>query len=114
MSLAAGRLRHRVTLQSRLVVQDEETGAPIDAWSTEATVWAAIEPLSVRDFIGAESRQSQVTGRIILRPVAGMDETWRVTHGGKVYQIVGILPDQDSGEEYVTLAVNQGANQAGS
>lgn len=113
MSLAAGRLRHRVTLQSLTLTQDGNTGAPIETWATEATVWAAIEPLSVRDFVAADARQSQVTGRIVLRPVAGLNETWRVTHGDKVYQIVGILPDQDTGEEYVTLAVAQGTSQAG-
>lgn len=113
MSLAAGRLRHRVRLESLALTQDAETGAPLEAWTTAATVWAAIEPLSVRDFVAADSRQSQVTARITLRPVAGLNETWRVVHGDRVYQIVGMLPDQDSGLEYVTLAVAQGPTQAG-
>ncbi len=113
MSLSAGRLRHRVRLESLTLTQDAETGAPIETWSASATVWAAIEPLSVRDFLSADSRQSQVTARITLRPVTGLNETWRVVHGSKVYQIVGILPDQDSGFEYVTLAVAQGPTEAG-
>lgn len=67
----------------------------------------------MRDFVSADSRQSQIVARIVMRPVAGMDETWRVVHGTKIYQIAGILPDQDSGIEYVTLAVAQGPSQAG-
>jgi SPP1 family predicted phage head-tail adaptor len=113
MSLPAGKLRHRVTLQAPMREQSQETGAPYDVWMPEGSVWAAIEPLSVRDFVGAEARQSQVTARITLRPITGLDETWRVLHRGKTYQIVGILPDQDTGREYVTLAVSQGPNQAG-
>jgi SPP1 family predicted phage head-tail adaptor len=113
MSLAAGRLRHRVTLESLTRTQDADTGAVIESWVSMGTVWAGIEPLSVRDFLSADSRQSQIVARIVMRPVTGMDETWRVVHGDKVYQIAGILPDQDSGTEYVTLAVSQGPNQAG-
>lgn len=113
MSLAAGRLNKRVVLESLAVTQDSETGAPIETWTNRGEAWAAIEPLSVRDFVSADSRQSQIVARIVMRPVAGMDETWRVVHGTKIYQIAGILPDQDSGIEYVTLAVAQGPSQAG-
>lgn len=113
MSLAAGRLRHRVTLQSLTRTQEANTGAVIETWVNMGTVWAGVEPLSVRDFVSADTRQSQIVARIVMRPVAGMDETWRVVHGTKIYQIAGILPDQDSGIEYVTLAVAQGPSQAG-
>ena len=113
MSIAAGRLNKRVRLESLSVSQDAETGAPVETWTSEGEVWAGIEPLSVRDFVSADSRQSQIVARIVMRPVTGMDETWRVVHKTKIYQIVGILPDQDSGMEYVTLAVGQGPNQAG-
>lgn len=113
MTLAAGRLRHRVRLESPTATQDGETGAPVMGWADEGDVWAAIEPVSVKDFIAADQRQANVTVRIVLRPVAGLDETWRVIHGARVYQIVGVLPDAESGLEYLTLACNQGANPAG-
>lgn len=113
MSLAAGRLRHRVTLESLTTTQDADTGALIQTWVGMGTVWAGVEPLSVRDFLSADSRQSQIVARIVMRPVAGMDETWRIVHRDKIYQIKGILPDAESGLEYVTIAVSQGANEAG-
>lgn len=113
MTLDTGKLRHRVTLESPTEDQDAETGAVVMVWSAEATVWAAIEPISVRDFIAADERQSRVTARIVIRHRSDVDASWRVTHGGKVYQIVGVLADQDSGREFITLAVGEGVNPGG-
>ena len=113
MTLAAGRLNKRVTLQSPVLDQDTATGALATVWADQAVVWAAIEPISVRDFIAADERQSRVTARIVMRYRAGVDASWRVAHGGKIYQIVGVLPDQDSGREYLTLAVGEGVNSGG-
>ncbi|MBP9035947.1 MAG: phage head closure protein [Comamonadaceae bacterium] len=113
MTLAAGRLNKRVTLQSPVLDQDTATGALATVWADQAVVWAAIEPISVRDFIAADERQSRVTARIVIRHRSDVDASWRVTHGSKVYQIVGVLADQDSGREFVTLAVGEGVNPGG-
>lgn len=113
MTLAAGRLRHRVRLESPVIARDAVTGAAETGWTLEANRWAAIEPLSVKDFVSADARQSKVGARIVLRPVSGLDASWRVVHGTRIYQIVGVLPDMESGREYVTLAVSEGTNEAG-
>ena len=34
----------------------------------------------------------------------------RVVHGGKVYNIHGVLPDMRSGLEYLTLPVSEGVS----
>lgn len=34
MSMDAGKLRHRVDLQSRMVAQDPNTGEPVISWET--------------------------------------------------------------------------------
>ena len=113
MTLAAGRLNKRIILQSPVLDQDSATGAVATVWADQASVWAAIEPVSVRDFVAADERQSRVIARIVIRHRADVDASWRVTHGGKVYQIVGVLADQDSGREFVTLAVGEGVNPGG-
>lgn len=106
MSLDAGRLRHRVTVQYPEEVQDTTTGAIDVVWRDFATVWAAIEPLSVREFMASASMQSEVTARIVIRTLAGIDAKMRVQHGSRYYGIKGILMDADSGLEYMTLAVS--------
>lgn len=113
MTIAAGRLNKRVALQSPTISQDNDTGATTETWGTVATVWASIEPLSVRDFIASDERQSKVAARITIRYRDDIDATWRVVHKARTYQIVGVLADQDSGIEYLTLAVAEGVNQGG-
>jgi SPP1 family predicted phage head-tail adaptor len=113
MSLKAGRLRHRVAIQSKANVQDPVTGEMVPTWTT-VTGWgsvpAAIEPLSAREFIAAQAVQSAVTARITLRYRAGLDASMRIVHNGTIYNIAGVLADPDSGLEYVTIPCSQGVN----
>lgn len=112
-----GSLRHRVTVQQRAAVQDPVTGEMSQDWADVATVWAAIEPLSVRDFIQSQAAQSQVSARIVMRyspAVAGISGDIRVLHlrgtqPAIVYHAQSVLRDKTSGIDYITLACSQGA-----
>lgn len=108
--MRAGHLRHRVTLQRPGLSQDPQTGEPVPGWQDVALVWASIEPLSAREFIAAQAGQSEITARIVIRHRAGVLPTMRVVHGGKVYNIHGVLPDMRSGREYLTLPVSEGVS----
>lgn len=109
--LDAGRLRHRVTIQARSNVQDPVSGETVIVW-TDAwiNVAAAIEPLSARELIAAQAQQSEVTARVTLRPLSGLTAQHRLVHNGRVYNIEGVIPDPDSGLEWVTLPVSEGAS----
>jgi SPP1 family predicted phage head-tail adaptor len=111
MALAVGRLRHRVELQAPVETQSS-SGSVSTAWVTQATVWAAIEPLSAREFIAAQSTQSQVNARIVIRRRSDITAKWRVLHTvrGTIYNIHGVLSDPDSGLEYQTLPVSTGVD----
>lgn len=111
-----GSLRHRVTVQQRAAVQDPITGEMSQDWLDVATVWAAIEPLSVRDFIQSRAAQSQVSARIVMRykpDVAAIAGDIRVLHlrgtqPAIVYHAEGVLRDKTSGIDYITLPCSQG------
>lgn len=105
--MQAAKLRHRITIETLVPVQNTTTGAVVDTWTTFATVWASIEPLSVREFIAAQATQSKVSARITLRHLAGVLPSMRVVHGSTVYNIEGVLPDKKSGKEMMTLPVSQ-------
>lgn len=109
MSLAAGKLRHQVRIE-RPVVGRDENGGTVTTWDLVAAVWAAIEPLSVREFIAAQSTQSFITARITIRYRDGLTADMRILHGAKVYNPAGFLADKDSGLEYMTIPCTQGAN----
>lgn len=111
MSIAAGRLRHRVTIEQKVITRDPDTGAPITTWQPFATdIAAEVVPLSAKEFIAAQAMQSQVSARITLRYRPGLLAAMRITFRGQVYNIAGVLPDNVSGLEYITLPVSQGTN----
>lgn len=109
MSLSAGRLRHRVRLE-RFDTSNDSNGDPVQEWDLVAEVWAAIEPLSAREFVASQAMQSQVTARITIRWRDDVVAAMRIVHGAKVYNIAGVLPDKESGREYLTLPVTEGVN----
>jgi SPP1 family predicted phage head-tail adaptor len=108
MGIAAGSLRHRVTLQQPVQSRNETTGEAIDVWVAVDEVWAAVEPLSAREFIQSAALQAEVVARITIRYRSDLLPTWRIVHGDKTYSIEGILADKESGVEYLTLPVSQG------
>ncbi len=114
MTLSAGRLRHRVRIDARSEARDA-FGTVIVSWVPVATVWAAIEPLSVREFIATAAQESQLTTRITIRARAGLDATLRLVHlvngvAGAIYNPAGFLADKESGLEYVTAPCSEGTN----
>ena len=108
MSLAAGRLRHRVTLQRQSATQDATTGEMIVSWVTVAELWAHVEPLSVREFIASAAMQSEVSAKVTIRYRTDINATMRFVFRGKLYNIAGVLPDNVSGLEYITLPCSEG------
>ena len=108
--MQAGKLNKRVSLQRPARVQDPQTGAMTDGWLEVRKQWASIEPLSANAFIAAQAVQSKVSVRIVLRYRDDIASAWRVVHKGRVYNIEGVLPDDKSGLEYLTLPCSQGVN----
>lgn len=124
MSLEAGRLRHRVRIEkydylrdsNGEAVQDPKDGTIAREWVEVDTVWAAIEPLSAREFIQSQATQSQVTARIVIRQRDDVDAACRLVHvrlgrPDVIYNPAGVLADPDSGLEYLTLPCSQGVNE---
>lgn len=109
MTLAAGSLCHRVTLQKQVTTRNED-GVQTTTWETVDTVWASVEPLSAREFIQSGQGQAAVTARITIRYRSDVEASWRALHRGKVYNIAGVLADRVSGLEYLTIPVSVGVN----
>lgn len=102
------KLRHRVTIQRRTSVQSPVTGAMEYKWNDLAEVWGSVVPSSVRDFTAAQASNVKVTARITIRYREDIQEKDRILFRGKIYSIEGILPDPDSGLEYLTLPCSEG------
>lgn len=117
MSIAAGRLRHRVRIERPVTAQNSQTGAMEVTWETfQDQVPAAIEPLSVKDFIQSAAMQSELSCRIVFRYIAGLTPDMRIIglnepYDGTVFNPAGFLGDKDSGLDYITAPCSQGVNQ---
>jgi SPP1 family predicted phage head-tail adaptor len=111
--LHAGELRHRVDIEQAKSVQNKSTGSVSIIWEKFAeNVPAKIVPLSGREFVQAGAVQSKVVARITLRRLAGMTAKMRVVDRETltIYNPEAILPDPESGREYITLPVSTGVN----
>lgn len=124
MAENSGKFRHRVRIEqydylrdsAGEVIQDPITGETPREWFEVATVWAAIEPLSAREYIQSQATQSQVTARIIIRQRDGLDAAMRLVHvrAGRpdvIYNPVAFLEDKESGLEYMTIPCSRGAGE---
>ncbi|WP_434774717.1 phage head closure protein [Pseudomonas oryzihabitans] len=108
--MRAGQLRQRVMLQRNGRHQDPGTGEIISGWSnlTDKPIPCSAEPVSGREFIAGQATQNEVTARIVIRYRAGITPAMRAVHRGVTYNIEAVLPDKNSGREYLTLMVSGG------
>jgi len=108
--MRAGQLRQRVMLQRDGRHQDPNTGEMISGWAnlTEKPIPCSVEPVSGREFIAGQATQNEVTARIVIRSRAGVTAAMRAVHRGVIYNIEAVLPDKNSGREYLTLMVSGG------
>lgn len=103
-----GKLRHRITLQSRVQTQDPVSGAVELTWSDYATeVPAEVVPLSGREFLSAAAEQAGVIARIVIRYDAGVLPTMRLVFDGVNHNIEAVLPDPTA-RRHLTLMVSRG------
>jgi SPP1 family predicted phage head-tail adaptor len=91
-------MRHRVTIQRP--VADPAWGGTT-TWQDHATVWAAIEPLSGREFFAAQQVQSETTGKITIRYIPGITADMRILHGSRIFELTA--PPIDPQERHAEL-----------
>lgn len=102
--MRASKLRQRITVYKQTSGRSPTGAVSTPTWTPWRTLWASIEPLSVKDVLTAQASGSHITARCILRYRNDIDSTMQISHNGRRYNIDGDpLPDADSGREYMTL-----------
>ncbi len=96
--MKAGQLDQRVTVE-RFSRTEDELGQPIESWAPLFTCWAAVEPLTGREFIAAQAAVSEVKVKIIMRYRPGITPADRVSHNGQVYGIEAVIDVHSSRRE---------------
>ena len=64
--IVVGRLRHRLTLEQAMTMEDGSGGFAI-GWAEVATIWGAIETLSGRETEASDAIKAEATHRITIR-----------------------------------------------
>lgn len=92
--MRAGKLRRRVALERKEVSQGDY-GEEIVAWAKYAAVWAAVEPVSGREFWTArQAEQGELTTRIRIRHRDDVQVADRVVWDGRTFDIETVLADE--------------------
>lgn len=101
-----GKMRHRITFQSFTGLQDDY-GDPLQSddsnWENTATLWAAIDPISGREFYAAEQSQSEVSHKIRCRYRSGLTTAMRIKYGKRIFQIVSIIDWEERHESLLIM-----------
>ena len=67
MTIRAGLLRHRVTIQQGAEGTADAHGVPAITWTDVATVWARIEPVSGLEQVRGMKLQAETTHLVTMR-----------------------------------------------
>ena len=100
--MKAGDLDQRVTVE-RYTSTEDELGQPIQSWAPLFTCWAAVEPLTGREYLAAQAAVSEVTARIRMRFRPCMTAEDRVIHNGTIYGIESLVDVRSGHRELVLM-----------
>lgn len=103
----AGKYRHRISL-GRVERERDPLGGDVESW----VVWregipAEVVPLSGREFTAASAEHGQVTARIEIPYLPGVENTMQVQFDGSSYAIRAVLADATA-RSHLTLMVDRG------
>ena len=115
----SGRLRHRVDVEKQIRQANQANGESRVVWSkVHKNVACRIEYLSGREYLLAQEKNSEMTARITMRYHPGLKASQRIVHktkrGTELFNILAVLPDRESLQEYVTIPCSAGVSDDGS
>ena len=100
------KLRHRVTFQKPSGKTANGMGEDVPVYVDFATVWAAVEPMTGREYSEAQKIRADTTYRVTVRYLAGVTPDMRIIHGGKTLNIASVLNIGERNVELQIIAVD--------
>lgn len=91
-----GQLRHRLVIEAPDETPDG-AGGVVRTWSTLATVWGEIEPLSADDVLLADKRVGLVTHKVHVRYRTDLDLGHRFRLGARLFTIRALRDPEERG-----------------
>ncbi len=104
-AVSIGTLRHRVVLEAPAGPSDG-AGGTSQGWSTVATLWAAIEPLSGTETLEADRVSGRITHRLVLRYRLGVVPGMRLRLATRIFEIRSVL-DVGEGRRFLECSAEE-------
>jgi len=92
-----GRLRERITIQQATETRNA-IGESTQTWATFSQRWASVDGISAREFLTSGQQQTEITHRVRMRYLAGLNSTMRVLWRGRVLEIASCLEHANRSE----------------
>ncbi len=94
------KLRDKILIQQKT----EQSGPfpPLDDYENYISVWSEVRFLRGRNFYAAKAANVKTDVEFIIRHRTDLDETMRVVHNDRNYEIEGIVP-LDNNSSYVMI-----------
>lgn len=108
ISVKAGALRHKITVQTKTIGSTGDRGQPVYTWPTLATPYASVESIPPFGKKAEVARQlvASATHSITLRYLAGLTETSRIHWQGRTFTI-GYIWNHEERNIWMTLLVTE-------
>lgn len=90
MTMAIGRLRHRMTIEREALMNDGGGGA-VAVWEDVGEVWGAIEAVSGGESLEADRTAGHVSYMITIRHRSGVEPAMRFRRNEELYQISAVM-----------------------
>lgn len=100
--MKAGELRHRIEFQTNTPTANS-MGEYVDTYTTLATVWGAVEPLSGSLLFSAQQTNSEVQGRVRIRYRDDIEPDMRMYFDSRYFKILSIIDYQERHQELQIL-----------
>jgi len=98
-----GRLRDRLTIQTYTDVI-AANGETTKTWTTFATVFAEIRPVSGRELEVAGKVQGELSHAIRIRFLSGVLDKMRGTDGTRTFEFTAVVPDRTNAKDLIIYA----------
>ncbi len=93
----AGQLRERIVVKQAHESRNRP-GETTYTYSTFAEVWASVTGVTAREFLLANTQQTEITHRIRMRYLTGLTQSMRLVWRGRTLEIVSLLEHNNRSE----------------
>jgi SPP1 family predicted phage head-tail adaptor len=108
--MKAGDLNRRVTLQSPSGISDA-LGERTTVWTDQTSVWASINPLTVREILAAGELHSETSHRVRIRYsllASTITSAWRIMYGTRIFVLQGAPRNVGEANDMLELLCSEG------